>query len=210
MNPIVTLFVIFILIILIGFFWYYTRYVLVAVNVNSNNKDLIDQRLEKLKSENQSSENKSNDLKESRYSVTIISNLHEGELKSRAINLITKGGKYYIYLPKDSNFASEIEIDSKATLCTYIYTKDLQLQINLVGEFTLIKSFEKLNIYELIVKHKKISKTSKVKDNEITSTTYDNKEIGKQVVSLSSLKDVLLFINSKIKDDEIKDNEMKD
>ena len=192
---IIIIFIIFILLLLIGFFWYYTIYNTSMKEIKDN---IVCENIDKQKFDFKKSEEQFNKLqKDLKYGITIVSNIYENNLiKSRVMNLITHDGKYYMYAPKDSNLKKELDINSNVTVCNFVYTKDLQFQAALYGNFKFIKTIETLNVYEFIISNRRISKTNRIRNSEITNNTYDNEESNKQIIKLLEIKNVILYIKT--------------
>ena len=192
-QGLIVLVVIVVLILLIGIYWYYTTYLYLAKDAVKTEDKECDKSC-KTNKQNKESDNKSE--KEMKYGVTILSNIYNGNIQSRVMNLITRDGRYYVYCPNKSELSKQLEEDSKVVICNYVYRKEQQIQVVLTGDLNLAKSYADMNIYEFTVSHRKVSKTFKSKDTETTNVTFDSKEMPRQIINVKGMKEVASFIES--------------
>ena len=183
----ITLFILF----LIGLYWYCTTYRIEKI-------DQVDTSNENTGSKTPSKEGKEivkEEIKcENQRPISVITNLYQGKINQRIINLLTYNGEYFIYLPKNSSLIKELEISNEASVSNYITRNDIQIQILLSGILELQKEFETINIYKFIVSDKRVSNIVRTKDNEIINFIENGVELDKQVTSHRLIKDVTLFL----------------
>uniref|UniRef100_A0A6C0BDB5 Uncharacterized protein n=1 Tax=viral metagenome TaxID=1070528 RepID=A0A6C0BDB5_9ZZZZ len=194
-EVLIIIFVIIVLVILIGTY-YYTAYTLIIKDTDQNKDEKSNLGITK----NSSLKEITPERKNSKYGVTILSNNVENIIRSRVMNLITKNGTYFIYTNKGSELSKQLEKDPAVTICNYSYKNNFQVQYSIIGDLKLINTIESINVYQLNVRHKGFSKTTKIGNDEVTGITFDEKENRKNVTSVTSLKKVISFCEATAED----------
>lgn len=176
MHSLIVILIVFMIIVLLGiFYWYTDYYYLVNVPKETNSKDSTNTTSSKTTTDDKLTKIEKLLGKESKTHVSILNNYSDGLLESRIVNLIMNKGNFYIYSNKSAYHNIQLSKDNRVSILKYIKEGKIHKQILLYGKLDVIKDIDDLILYKLNVDHRKVSITYENGPIQITDYSFDDK-----------------------------------
>lgn len=129
------------------------------------------------------------------YTIAFLSNYGTEMIETRAVNVIIFNSKYYLYSNKKAYHVEQLNKDNRCTLMIYTKKGNSKKQVVLYGELDIINTTTNLVLYELIIKHRKVSVTIDSKVERITNYSFDSTNPKELKTDFIEMNELVSFLN---------------
>lgn len=176
MSGLITFFVILLLIIMLGIYYWITSYN-VETTINKNDVSF----------------KTDHDAK-----FCVLSNYSNDKVEMRIVNVISNKNELYVYSNNNSHHTKQLNDNNYVSLLMYTKTGNINKQVLVYGYLDRFKSLDDLTLYKVHILNRKISVTYDEGEYQITSLLYNNKDPKEIKTSYRELSELVKSVRSDI------------